>query len=129
MQMMLMNMHHITPIRPVPRWLQITRDIFSCRLCCRRGQVEPTDYPKDPEEEPDGTVLDDVDTKEDTAKADPALLRELRVLSEKVKSDEKENAMAEEWKQVANVFDRLLFSIFIIFQVIMAIVCFGILPM
>ena len=124
-QMMLMNMHYVTPIRPVPRWLQIVRGILSCRFSRHRGDVDPTNGPKDPELDA-GVAVDKVDAN--NFDMDSALLKEILVLSEKVKSDEKENAMAEEWKEIANLLDRLLFYIFIVYQVAMAIVCFGIVP-
>ena len=124
-QMMIMNMYHVTPLRPVPRWLRTTKDVLSCRCCRRRGEVQPSPDQKVPEPEA-GVIVDEAESKD--SESDLLLLNEIRVLSEKVKSDEKENAMAEEWKEIAKLLDWWFFTMFALFQFIMAIVCFGILP-
>ena len=126
MQIMLLKMHHVTPIRPVPRWMKITKDILSCRFCCRRGEVDPNHDSKVPEAEAGATVVNDVESND--FDLDTALLREIKILSKKVISDDEENAMAEEWKDIAKRIDTWFFYVFIVFQVVMAIICFGILP-
>ena len=118
-------MHYVTPIRRVPRWLKIAKDILCCRFYCRHGETEPGDDTKGPELEA-GATVHKADAND--FHSDSALLKEIRVLSEKLKSDEKETTMAEEWKEIANILGRLFFYIFNAFQVIMAIVCFGPMP-
>ena len=56
------------------------------------------------------------------------LLSEMRVLSNKVKSDDEESVLLDEWKAIANTFDKFFFWLFMIAQIVMVLVCFGIIP-
>ena len=57
-----------------------------------------------------------------------AALRELRLVSKAVKSRKEENALIEEWKIMADLFNKFFFYLSIAVQIMMAVICFVILP-
>ena len=57
-----------------------------------------------------------------------AAMKEIRVLSKKVQSTEEENALIDEWKLVADTCNRFLFYLSVSVQIMLVIICFGVVP-
>ena len=72
--------------------------------------------------------IDDGEAKANAADETSDMLKEIRVLSKKVKCDEEDGAMLDEWKAIADGLDKFFFILFMILQVVMALICFGIVP-
>ena len=128
MQMVLVNMCHVRPIREVPKPLKMVQKYISCRLMSDVTEVQP---PNDGNEiQP---VTDELSIGEDKSNVHPAneissILNCTQVLSDKVKSEEKEKALLQDWKSIADTFDRCFSCLSLIAQLLMTIICFGILP-
>ena len=130
--MITVNIHHVRPLRAVPKWIQTINNCLPFHCACRKCQADPatTEKPQTNDEQPAPPSQNTSRQAGDkvTIPADPALLDEIRVWREKVKSDEENSALSEEWKIVAHHLNNFFLILFIIVQVIIALLCFAILP-
>ena len=60
--------------------------------------------------------------------ANAAVLEEIRAWREKIKSDEENAVLSAEWKSVAHHLNTFFLIVFVAVQVIIALLCFAILP-
>ena len=131
-QMITVNIHHVRPIRAVPKWIQTINNCLPFHCASRKYQVDPETKEKSQidDEQPATSSQNTSRQAGDkvTIPADPVLLDEIRVWREKVKSDDENSALSEEWKIVAHHLNNFFLILFIVVQVIIALLCFAILP-
>ena len=124
-QMITVNMHLTRPPKAVPKWLKNLKSFLSCHFKCR--DLITDEKPILPEVQ-DPSLTQKQEDKTSAAGPDAKLVDEIRVLSNKVKSDEEEDALSEEWKSIADFFNTFFFYLSMTAQMVTATVCFAILP-
>ena len=129
LQMLLYKMYHMNPGRKAPEWLISAAKYLSCACACRKSsEVTPDGEGGKGEDDMNAVSIDDGKNKANAADETSDMLKEIRVLSKKVKCDEEDGAMLDEWKAIADGLDKFFFILFMILQVVMALICFGIVP-
>ena len=132
-QMITVNLHHVRPLRAVPKWIQLVNNCLSFRCDCFKCKAL-TDVTPENRQISDVQLytVDPNTTKQaddnSAARTDAGLLDEIRVWRKKVKCDEEEAALSEEWKSVAHHLNRLFLFVCIATQIIIALLCFVVLP-
>ena len=126
-QIMIMKLHFVSPVREVPKFLKMVHQCICCLSSPDGKAANPNNniIEKETGSEEHGEVDDH--TKRST-NANSDLLNDIRVLSDKVRIDEKNDALLQEWKSIADTFDRLFACVFVLGQIAAVIICFGILP-
>ena len=130
-QLLLMNMYYVRPIRPLPKWMKIVRNClaFLVRIPSRQVQ-EMYNAP---------ILMDDLKldltndskntgTLSSMEKMGLAAIKELRILSKKVQSTEEQTRLIEEWKLTAIICNRFFFYLSVSVQVTILIICFITIP-
>ena len=127
-------MYHVRPIRPVPKWLKVIKSRLSCRFISPFGRVVPINDLRNPADRFESHLIDNPlakETKKDRYSIEriaAAAIQDIRVLSQKVQSTDEQDTLIEEWKLVADIADRFFFYLSLSMQIMMAIVCFVIIP-
>ena len=127
-QLLLMKLYHVRPIRPLPKWLKFLR---SCLWCLIRHPVHHVIKMHGSQVPMDDLEFNSTEYTKNTNSMETvgvAAIKEIRVLSKKVHSTEEENALIDEWKLVADTCNRLFFYMSVSVQIMLVIICFGVVP-
>ena len=121
-QVAILNIYHKEPLVPVPVWLQCTIQCLSCGRANRRV----TDEPMETKKKLDATKQRKRSVMGQEMQAENSVIQceTCKITGAANRHDVVED-LREEWKQVGQVLDCLFFIAFIMIQLILIIITFG----
>ena len=141
LQMAVINCYHVHPLREIPGWLKNMQacmsHISACLSKSHNSDVHPYHGESgkfDKHDTNTGHQTDDAAHAEarDAGKAHPIpgvnAVSGIDLIAKKIRADEDEEDLRLQWRKLARSFDRLLFVIFAIFHLCMALLLFVIMP-
>ena len=127
-QMLIMNLYLCDPVKEMPPWLQ---KCVSCLngVCCRRSHKFQSTKEQFPEDAKEDVKLDDTASvqaikPDNQVILDEQFMKAVRLLLEKMESENKHEEWRDAWKNLARLLDMMFFIITFIAHATMIIIYF-----